>query len=183
MDASNWINLALLVVAVVAALFAAFQVVEARKARADAQEARDQAESHERAALAAATRSADSAEDSAGSHRRIAAATEDQVRLVKALAPDRKPWTLSRIRRDGDGWVWTATNNTLENATDVSIGSPRFLHQRRLVLPPLPVRSLPHGKSIEFRYLDEPYNPGGFIRITWTPADGDEQRSYSQGIR
>ncbi|GAA0426621.1 hypothetical protein [Leifsonia naganoensis] len=109
MDASNWINLSILVVAAIAALVAIFQVVEARRARDEARVARDDAAKHEQEALDAAKRSADSAVDSAAAQRRLATAAEEQLDMIRRSAAP--PWRIERV----DDTRWKITNATGEN--------------------------------------------------------------------
>ncbi|WP_147436696.1 hypothetical protein [Microbacterium telephonicum] len=92
MDASNIINLGLLFVTAIGVFVAIYQAKEARAARNDAQASSESAADHERAALAAAQKSADEAGRSRRSERNRApvassrplephSAHEEQVRV------------------------------------------------------------------------------------------------------
>ncbi len=172
MDASNWINLGLLVVAIVAALFAAFQVVEARKARSDAVDAKEAAAKYEEAALAASEKAANSAQDSAESQRRIAKATEQQAEYAEVAADAQKPWSFEALTAPKGEQRWQIVNRTNKMIVGASLSAmdpenSQWLRVEHLSGPLLA------GQAIHFTFeRDNPESPAELaVRFEWTSED------------
>lgn len=120
--ASVLINFGIFVATVIAAIIAWRSVNDARLAR-------DDAEQHERQALAASNRAASAAESSAEASRRSASALERQNDLTEAaLAPPPESWAVEQH----DGPVWAVTNRTGFTIPWVQIGTERGYDETRI---------------------------------------------------
>ncbi|WP_157488184.1 MULTISPECIES: hypothetical protein [unclassified Leifsonia] len=94
MDASNIINIGILLVAAVASGIAAWQALDARAARKSAETASKEAGEHEVEALRASTASANA-------HAAAAAALQEANAISMSMAP-KSPWVMTREGNHGN---------------------------------------------------------------------------------
>lgn len=190
MDASNWINLGLLVVAVIAAIVAILQVVEARRVRndsiaasADAKRARDSAKAHEKRSLEASESAAASATSSAQAHHRIAEAVEEYANLAREQAARADPWTFRNFGPTNMDQKWEARNNTGAAARMVEISATDGSSWIQ------PIDDLDEGLIVvaggafDFTFLQRLSSPRQVgVRITWYGMDEYIPRQFERTI-
>lgn len=170
MDASNIINLSLLLVTAIGVFVAIYQAKEARAARNDAQASSASAAEHERAALAAAEKSASEA-------GRSASALEEANEIARQSLP-RDPLTLithdwhkHEIRNDSSDTLWGVSLIQADGGDDVS------------PYVEMPVLQLAPGESILFGYektFDSPASTT--IVVSWGYPDTTERKTWRRTI-
>ncbi|GAA1224493.1 hypothetical protein [Rhodoglobus aureus] len=183
MDASNWINLGLLVLTAAGLVATIIQAVAARRARDEATESSISAECHEKKALAASQRSAAASEAAVAEHRRVATALERQASLAEKQAKRQDPWTLTALGDESMDQLWRVTNSTGENVQHVSISTPAGFEENWIKPAAEFWDEVANGDSIEFTFVRRLSSPNTrTIWVFWTPADGSKQKQFTRSI-
>lgn len=170
MDVSNIINLGLLLVTATGVFVAIYQAKEARAARNHAEAASNSAADHERAALAAAQKSAEEA-------GRSAAALEEANEIARQSLP-RDPWNLIQhtknkyeIRNDSAETLWGVALDEASRQGDVTPFSD------------VPVPQLHPGESIYFDYSKSFASPASTtIIVSWGFPDTTERQTWRRTL-
>jgi hypothetical protein len=177
MDVATIINFGIFVATVIAAIIAWRGV-------RDAQSARDAARGYEEAALAASRSAAAAAEESAVEHRRAADALERQVALAESAAEIRQPWEFEALSDSTSDQLWMVKNVSGEYAYNVHLGSPDGFDEVWLELPGEAIDSVAPGETIQFTFRRRLSSPkSATVWVFWTPADGSEQKQFTETIR
>ena len=160
MDAGWWA----VIVAALAAGFAAWQAWEARRARTEAQQARDDAGTHEKAALGAARDAAGAAKRGAEAQERIAAVIESQS--------EKETWRKTKRASE----IWRVTNVSGHEVQFVSFETD---DERVKVVGDTGDGFDSKGPRdyfdvlIEWKIGQKQYAP---LQITWLAADNERKR-------
>lgn len=183
MDTSNLINLGLLIVTAIGLALTVWQAFDARSSRDKAQMASRNAAEHERAALGAAQRSATAAELSAQEHRRSADALERQATIAETSAYPSEKWLLESLGHESMDQRWKVTNQTGEDVTSVTLGTPNGLNEQWIKPENNDPIDLGRNESTYFTFLRRVTSPtSATIWVFWTPADGSIQRQFVKPI-
>lgn len=183
MDTSNLINLGLLILTGLGFALTVWQAFDARTSRDKAQQASRDAAEHESAALAAARRSASAAELSAQEQRRSADALERQATIAEASAYPSEKWLLEPLEDASIDQKWKVTNQTGEDVTSVTIGTPNGYGEQWIKPDSEAPIDVARNESTYFTFLRRHTSPtSATIWIFWTPADGSQQKQFVKSI-
>lgn len=170
MDATNIINIGLLLVTAIGVFGAIYQAKEARAARNDAQASSESAADHERAALAAAQQSAAEA-------ARSAAALEEANDIARQSLP-RDPWNLVQhpknkyeLRNDSTETLWSVGLDEVSDQQDIT----PFVK--------LPIPQLHPGESIFFDYSKSFASPASTtVIVSWDLQNSTERQTWRRTL-
>lgn len=149
MDASNAINLGILIVTAIGAIYTGVTLMQTRQARADAKTAAHDASQHEQKALKAAEDAAAAAGKSATSLADLAAATKRHTDLQERLAAPKNSWDIESLGGAHLKWhVTNRTGNAVPAVLDIVQDGPGNIVQ----VDPLTTLVEP-GRTLEFKWI------------------------------